>query len=134
MAFHAEYPLRSPCITQILNLFLAIAAPKATRTEGMVACKNSQILNLIPACAAAVCTIVADERAITKEEEIRIRVEQRAASVATEAVNVPSVASYIIVRWRFDMSCSVSILTQFECFSFFENLVRGRKCQPRRRQ
>ena len=93
----------------------------------MVACKNSQILNLVPACAAAICTVVADEGPITKKEKIRIGVEECAASVATEAVNVPSVASCVIVSWWFGNYGSGSILTQFKCFSFLENLISRRR-------
>ena len=97
MAFHTEYPLRSPRITQILNLFLAIPAPKATGTKSMISGEDSQILNLVPTRSAAVCTIIADERTITKEEEICIGVEEGTAGVASKAIDVPPVTSSVNV-------------------------------------
>lgn len=51
---------------------------------------------------AAVRAVVADEGAIAEQEEIRIRVEQGAAGVAAKAVNVPPIASCLIVSIFFD--------------------------------
>ena len=62
----------------------------------MVACEDSQIFNLIAAGTAAVCTIVANQGAIAEEEEVRIRVEERSAGIASKAVQMPPIAS-----WRF---------------------------------
>jgi hypothetical protein len=70
----------------------------------LVASKDSQILDLVPAGAAAVCTIVADQRSVTEEKEVRIGIEKRATSVASEAVEMPAVTS------------------KFESFPFLENL------------
>lgn len=97
MAFHTEDPLRCPCIAKIFNLLFTISTPEAAGAKRMVACEDSQILNLVPTCTAAVCTIVADEGAIAEEEEIRIGVEEGPASIATKAINVPSIASYTTV-------------------------------------
>lgn len=48
---------------------------------------------------AAICAIIAYERAIAEEEQISVRVEEGTAGVAPEAINVPSVTS-----------CRVSVL------------------------
>jgi hypothetical protein len=42
---------------------------------------------------AAIRAIVADQRPVSEEQQVGVRVEERAAGVATEAVNMPSVAS-----------------------------------------
>jgi hypothetical protein len=57
----------------------------------MITGENSQILNLVPASTAAVCTIVADQRTVAEQEEVRIGIEEGTASVASEAINVPSI-------------------------------------------
>jgi hypothetical protein len=45
---------------------------------------------------AAIRAIVADQRPVSEEQQVGVRVEERAAGVATEAVNMPSVASYAL--------------------------------------
>lgn len=70
----------------------------------MVAGQDSEVLDLVPACTTAIRAVVTDQGAIAKEEEVRIRVEQRAARVAAETVEMPSIAS------------------QLERFALFENL------------
>jgi hypothetical protein len=40
---------------------------------------------------AAVCAVVADEGAVAEQQQVGVRVEQGAARVTAEAVNVPSV-------------------------------------------
>lgn len=99
MAAHAKYALRRSCISEVLDLPLAVPAPETCCAEGLVACEDSQILNLVTAGAAAVCTIVADERAIAEEEEVRIGVEEGSAGVTSETVQMPSIASCISVRY-----------------------------------
>jgi len=42
---------------------------------------------------AAICAVVAYERSIAKEEEVRVGVEESAAGVAAEAIDMPSVSS-----------------------------------------
>jgi hypothetical protein len=59
----------------------------------LVARQYGKILDFVVAVATAVGTIVAYEGAVAQEEEIRIRVEEGAASVAAETVDVPSVTS-----------------------------------------
>ena len=92
MALHTEDPLRRPRILQVLNFFFAIPTFEAVRTERLVPCKDSQILNLVGAHTTAVGTIVADEGAIAEKEEVRVRVEYRAAGVASKAVDMPSIS------------------------------------------
>ena len=65
MAVHAKYPMRSPGIPEILDLSLAVPASEACRAEGLVSGEDSQVLDLVPAGAAAVGAVVADERAVT---------------------------------------------------------------------
>lgn len=92
MTCHAEDTLRCARIPQVLNLPLAVATLKAACAEGLVTGEYSQILDLVSAGIAAVCALIAYERAITEQKEIRIGVEEGPASVASEAINVPAVA------------------------------------------
>lgn len=89
---HAEDALGGPRIPQILNLLLAVPAAKAAGTKGLIARQDGQILDLVPARAAAVGAIVADEGAIAEEKEVGVGVEQGAAGIAPKAVNVPTIA------------------------------------------
>jgi hypothetical protein len=41
---------------------------------------------------AAVCAVVAYQRAVAEQQQVRIRVEEGAARVAAEAVDMPSVS------------------------------------------
>ena len=91
MAEHAEDPLRGARIAQVVDLALAISASEAAGAEGLVAREYGEVLDLVAAGAAAVGALVADERAIAEEEEIRIRVQQRLTGVASKAIDVPSV-------------------------------------------
>ena len=102
MAFHAEDPLRRPGVFEIFNLLLAVPTSKTCCAKGLIAGEDGQILDFVPTGAAAICTVVADERAVAEEEEVCIRVEESAASVAAEAVNMPTIA-----RWE---PVSISIL------------------------
>lgn len=94
VAFHTEDPLRCPCIFEILDLLFAIPTFEAGGAKSLIARKNGQILDLVPADATAVCTIIANERPIAKEEEICIGVEDGSARIATEAVYMPSIAGW----------------------------------------
>lgn len=58
----------------------------------MISGQNSQILNLIAACTTAIGTIITDQRPVTEEEEVCVGVEEGPASVASETVNMPSIA------------------------------------------
>lgn len=93
MAVHAEHSLAGSRISQVLNLFLAVAATKAAGTICLVAGKNGEILDLVAAGAAAVCAVVADKGAIAKEEQVCVRVKNGATGVALEALEMPSMAS-----------------------------------------
>ena len=93
MARHAEDALRRAGIAQILDLALAVPTPETVRTEGLVTRQDGQVFDLVAAVVTAVRAIVAYQRAIAEEQEVRIRVEEGAAGVAAEAVDVPSVPS-----------------------------------------
>lgn len=95
MTRHAKYALRGASVSQVVNLPLAVAAFEAVRAECLVTCEDGQVFYLVAAGAAAVCAVVADERAVAEEEEICIGVEKRATRVAAKAVNVPSVPSCV---------------------------------------
>lgn len=92
VAFHAKDALRGPCILEVFDLLLAVPTSKARRAEGLVAGEDGKILDLVPTCTAAVGAVVADEGAVTEEEQVGVRVEKGQARVAAEAVNVPSIA------------------------------------------
>lgn len=94
MAAHAKDALRGPSIAQVFNLSLAIPAPETCSAKGLVPSKDSQILDLVSAGATTVGTIVADEGAITKEEEVRIGVEEGTAGVTSEAIEMPSITGW----------------------------------------
>lgn len=96
MAAHAEDPLRRPGIAQVLNLPLAIATSEAACAESLVARKYSQVLDFVAASITAVGAIIADQRAIAKKEEVRVGVKQRAAGVASKAIDVPSVSGCVV--------------------------------------
>lgn len=92
MTAHAEDALARARITQILNLPLAIAALEACGAKGLVACQDGKVLDFVAAGAAVVCAVVANEGAVTKQEEVSIRIEQRPTRVAAETVEMPSMA------------------------------------------
>jgi hypothetical protein len=105
VARHAKDALRGARIAQVFDLALAVPAAEAVGTEGLVACQNGQILDLVAAVVATVCAVVAYQRAVAEEQEVRVRVEQGAARVAAEAVDVPSVASWGGVSRRVQGKC-----------------------------
>lgn len=93
MTTHTEYPLGRASISQVFNLSLAIATSKTSRAKRLVAGEDGEIFNLIAARAATVRAVVTYKRAIAEEEKVRVGVEEGAAGVASEAVDMPSVAS-----------------------------------------
>lgn len=108
MAIHAKDALGCPGIAQVFNLPLAVSAFKTIGTKCLVSGENCQIFDLVSAVAAAVGTIVANERAIAEEKEVCVGIEERAASIAPETVDVPSVICF----------SSVSRLLLFKEFHF----------------
>lgn len=96
MAGHAKDTLRGAGIAQVLDLALAVPASEAIGAKGLVAGQDGQVLDLVAAMVAAVCAVVADEGAIAEQQQVGVRVEQGAAGVAAEAVDVPSVPSCLV--------------------------------------
>jgi hypothetical protein len=92
VALHAKYALRGSRVSKVLNLALAIPATEAVCTEGLVARKYCEILDLLVAGVAAISALVANETAVPQEQKIRIRVQRVSTGVAFEAVDVPSIA------------------------------------------
>jgi cobalamin biosynthesis protein CobD/CbiB len=95
VAAHAKDALGGPGISQIFDLPLTISAPEASSAEGLISGQDGQVFNFISTRATAVCAVVANQGAVAKEEQIRIGVEKRAARIAAEAVEMPSIASWI---------------------------------------
>lgn len=95
MAAHAEDPLGGSRVSQVLNLSLTVATPEARRAERLVTSEDGEVFDLVSASTAAVCAVVADERPIAEQEEVRVGVEESAAGIAAEAVEMPSVAGCI---------------------------------------
>ena len=93
MAGHAENTLRGSGITEVLDLALAISTPEAIGAEGLVAREDGEVFDLVAAVVAAICAVVAYQGTVTQQQEVCVRVEQGAARIAAEAVDVPSVAS-----------------------------------------
>jgi hypothetical protein len=135
VARHAEYTLGGASIAEVFNFAFAIPASKAVCAESLVAGEDCQVFDFIAAGIAAVCAVVADEGAIAEQEEVRIRVEEGAAGVATEAVDVPPVSSCLnvsmIVWSREGRNGSQRVLgnvldggfhTELKCLAFLEDL------------
>ena len=93
MTVHAKDALRRSRIAKVLDLFLAIAAFEAVCAESLVTCQYSQIFNLVSAAATAVGAVVADQRPVAKEEEVRVRVEQSTTGITAKAINMPPISS-----------------------------------------
>lgn len=66
MTLHAEYSLCSSSVAEILNLLLAIPTFEAISTESLVSSQDRQILDFVATAAAAICTIVANQRPVSK--------------------------------------------------------------------
>lgn len=128
MAAHAKDALRSARIAQILNFPFAVATAEAAGAEGLVAGEDGQVLDLVPAGIAAVGAVVADEGAVAEEEQVGVGVEQGAASVASEAVNVPSVAGCGSVRWRL-FACGREWRYEPSSKAFPSSKICARQCQ-----
>jgi len=94
MTRHTEDALAGPCISQVVNLSLAIPAFEAVCAKGLVAREYGKVFDFVVAGGAAVGAIVADEGAVAEKEKIGVGVEEGAAGVAAEAVNVPSVSGW----------------------------------------
>jgi len=86
MTAHTEYALRGSCISKVLDLALTVSATKAGRAKGLIACQNSEVFDFVVACATAVGAVVANQRAIAQEKEVRIAVQESTAGVTTEAI------------------------------------------------
>jgi hypothetical protein len=72
VTFHAKYPLRRPCIFEILNLLFATPTPKTGGAERLVSGEDGEILDFVPAGTAAICTVVTNEGAVAEEKEVGI--------------------------------------------------------------
>jgi hypothetical protein len=94
MTAHAKVTVRRSCIAQVLDLPLAVPTTKAWLAIGLISRKDREVFNFVAASAAAVRAVIANEGAIAKEEQVRIRVEQGPAAVTTKAVKMPSVPSW----------------------------------------
>jgi hypothetical protein len=126
VARHAEDALRGAGIAQVLDLALAVAASEAVGAEGLVARQDGQVLDLVPAVVAAVRAVVADERAVAEQQQVRVRVEERAARVAAEAVDVPSVPRCSMSVWHSIVVVSQREMhTELKGLALLEDLQRG---------
>ena len=115
VARHAEDALRGTGIAQVFDLPLAVAAPEAVCTKGLVASQDGQVLDLVAAVVAAVGAVVAYQRAVAEQQQVRVRVEESAARVAAEAVDVPSVPRCVV---------SVLLPLPFDCLRLHTELKR----------
>jgi ABC-type sulfate transport system permease component len=68
VAVHAKDAVRRPGIAQILDLPLAVPTAEAGCAECLVARQDGEVLDLVPAGAAAVGAVVADEGTIAEQE------------------------------------------------------------------
>jgi len=72
---HAKDALACTRIPQILNLPLAISTFEAGSAKGLVACENGEVFDLVTTGVAAICAVVAYERAVTEEQQVCVGVE-----------------------------------------------------------
>ena len=91
MAFHAKDTLGSSRIAKVVNLAFAVAALEAGGTESLVARKDRQFFDLLPAGTTAIGTVVADKGPVPEHQEVRVRVKKGSAAVAAEAFDVPPI-------------------------------------------
>ncbi len=68
MTVHAEYALRCPRISQVLDLLLAVATPEAGAAERLVTSENRQVFDFVAASVATIGAVVADEGAIAEKQ------------------------------------------------------------------
>ena len=66
MAVHAENALGGAGVSQVVDLALTVAAPEAAGAKGLVAREDGQVLDLAPACRAAVRAVVADQGTVAE--------------------------------------------------------------------
>lgn len=97
MTVHAKDALRRSRIAKVLDLFLAIAAFEAVCAESLVTSQYSQIFNLVSAAATAVGAVVADQRPVAEEEEVRVGVEQSTTGITAKAINMPPISSCFLL-------------------------------------
>lgn len=72
MTAHTKDALTGARISQVIDLALAVSAFEAISAKGLVSGQYREVFDLVAASAAAVCTIVADERAVAEKEEVGI--------------------------------------------------------------
>ena len=58
----------------------------------MFSSQDGEVLDLVAAHAAVISALVADKRAVAKEEQVGVAVEQVVARLASEAVDMPTVS------------------------------------------
>ena len=97
MTVHAKDALRRSRIAKVLDLFLAIAAFEAVCAESLVTSQYGQIFNLVSAAATAVGAVVADQRPVAEEEEVRVGVEQSTTRITAKAINMPPISSCFLL-------------------------------------
>jgi len=106
MTCHAEDALRRPRIPEVVDLPSTITTLEAIRAESLISRQYCQVFNLLVASVATVCAVVADEGAISQQQEVRIRIEESSACVTSKAIDVPSVTSYMMYKYMlYDMVC-----------------------------
>lgn len=67
MAVHTKYALRSPRISEILDLSLAVSTLEAICAKGLISCQDRKILNLVTTTAATICTVIAYQGSVAEE-------------------------------------------------------------------
>ena len=70
MAPHAEDALRCPRVSQVLDLAFTVSASEAGGAESLVPGEDGEIFDFVATGAATVGAVVADERAVTEEEQV----------------------------------------------------------------
>jgi len=63
----------------------------------LVTSQYGQIFNLVSAAATAVGAVVADQRPVAEEEEVRVGVEQSTTRITAKAINMPPISSCFLL-------------------------------------
>lgn len=122
MTTHTKDPLGCACVAQVFDLPLAIATSKAAGAERLVASQDREVFDLIAARAAAVGAIVTYKRAVAQEEEVRVGIEEGAAGIASETVDMPSIASCRCTLVNIPIVAPRARRTQFKGLALLQDL------------
>lgn len=96
MARHTEETLGRTRIAQVLDLQLTHATLEARQTVRLVASKNGQVVDLLPALLTVVRTRQTHQAAVSEHQEVQVAAERLVALETLEALDVPAVVAQLV--------------------------------------